>query len=96
MNTVSVYPSGSLVWMRVDCLWSASNRPQMEQESHIRLHGIGHGVQPVLNLACLLANGIERAGVVGGIGTGGPAERVLVAEIVARGATDLGHGEIRR
>lgn len=59
---------------------------------NVRLHWVGQRIQPVLDLASLLADGVEWAGVAGGIGAAGATERVLVAEVVARGATDLGHG----
>ena len=61
--------------------------------AHVRLHGVCQRVQPVFDLAGLLTNRVKRAGVAGGICATGPAKRVLVAEVVARGATDLGHGE---
>lgn len=69
------------------------NLTEKDRVYNLRLHWIGQRVQPVFNLACVLANSIKWARVVGGICATGPAKRVLVAEVITRGATDVGHGE---
>lgn len=65
---------------------------------HSRLDGLGEGVQPVLNLACLLSNGVQRAGVARGIGALGATERRLVSQVVSRGSwtADCQHSLARR
>jgi len=59
----------------------------------VRLEWVAESVQPVLDLTRLLADGIERGRVVGGILSRGPAgaKRVLVAKVVACCASDLRH-----
>lgn len=78
------------------CLWRAGSvaaGPQAACTSrgHSRLHRVGQRVQPVLNLACLLPDGVQGTRVVGGFGSPRAAEWALVAEVVARGASYLGH-----
>lgn len=53
---------------------------------HSRLDGLGESVQPVLNLACLLPNGVQRARVARGIGPLRATEWRLVAQVVSRGS----------
>jgi len=95
VNTVSVHASRSLVWGQLELAAGAGEPPRSNctrQVVDVRLHWVGQSVQPVLNLASLLADGVEWARVTGGIGAAGATERVLVAKVVSGGATDLGHG----
>lgn len=52
------------------------------------------GVEPVFDLARLFADGIKRAGVVGGVGPAGAAERGLRAQVVSCRPSDLSHGRV--
>lgn len=62
-----------------------------------RLHGVRQRVEPVLNLAGLLADRIQRTGVVCvPIAPPSVAEGALVAQVVACRAADLRHGRVRR
>ena len=63
-------------------------------ESYARFHRIRQRIQPILNLAGLLTNGIEGAGVVGRIGSAGPMKAILSSKIVARRATNLSHDSL--
>ena len=66
---------------------------KQDNDNHnVRFNGVCQCIQPVLDLACLLSNGIQRTGVVCRVGSPRTSEGVLVSEIIARGATDLRHG----
>lgn len=70
---------------------SSSGKYMTSGLSVIRFERIGHCIQPVLDLAGLLADSIQRAGIVCCIISPRSAKGILVAEVVARSATDLGH-----
>jgi hypothetical protein len=71
---------------------SVRHHIQDNTSRHARFYRVGQRVQPVLDLAGLLADGIQRAGVAGGVLPAWPVrEWVLVAEVVARGAAYLRH-----
>ena len=58
-----------------------------------RLDGLGKGVEQILNLARLGADGVERRRIRGGGRRGWAAERSVVgAQVVAGCASDLRHG----
>jgi hypothetical protein len=57
----------------------------------IRFDGIRQSIQPVLNLAGLLSNGIERTRVVGGVCS--PLPTKLVPKVVPRCPAYLSHVE---
>lgn len=66
-------------------------------ERDSRLDGVGERVQPVLDLASLFPQLLERTGVVGGAVTATSApEGALVAQVVARGTAYLRHDGGRR
>ena len=63
---------------------------------HIRLNRICQGIQPIFNLARLLANGVQRTGVVGSIRSahavaGAKAVLAPAAQVVTSGSSDLRH-----
>jgi len=62
----------------------------------VGLDGLAEGIQQVLDLARLLADRVERRGVIGGIvARRGPGAKVVLgAEVVAGGAADLRHGVV--
>jgi hypothetical protein len=66
----------------------------------VRLDGLAECVQPVLDLAGLLADGVERRRVVGRVAArracAGVEARVLALEVVASGAADRHAGRLRR
>jgi hypothetical protein len=57
-----------------------------------RLDRMRQGVEPVFNLARLFTNGIQRAGIVGGVWSSGTAKRRLRAQVVSCRPSDLSHG----
>lgn len=59
----------------------------------VRLDGLAERVEPVLDLAGLLADGVEGRRVVGRVAARRPGveARILALQVVAGGATD-GHG----
>lgn len=59
---------------------------------HLRLDRIRNGVQPIFNLACLFTDSVQRAWVVGCSGCSGTSKGVLVAKVIACGATNMRHG----
>jgi hypothetical protein len=64
----------------------------IEIPKHLRLDRIRNSVQPIFNLACLFTDGIQGAWVVGCSGGSGAAKGVLVAKVIACGATNMRHG----
>lgn len=75
-------------WARVEC-----RGLQRARRVNSRLHGLGEGVQKVLDLVGLFPQLVERAGVVcGAVAASSIAEGALVAQVVAGGAANLGHG----
>jgi hypothetical protein len=74
-----------------------SNRSQLPENTRAaknsRLDGMRQGIEPVLNLAGLFTNGIQRTGIVGGVWSSGPAKRRgLRAQVVSCRPSDLSHG----
>ena len=61
---------------------------------NIRFNRISHCIEPVLDLASLLADRVQRTRIVRCIIPPRPAEGVLVAEVVARCAANLGHSGV--
>jgi hypothetical protein len=59
----------------------------------LRLDGLGHGVQEILNLARLRPQLVQRTRVIARVvGSPSVAERALVAKVVAGSAAYLRHG----
>lgn len=72
-----------------------NNNEEAADGRHVRLDRLAQRVQPILDLACLLADGVERRRVVGRVAArrtrAGVEASILALEVVAGGATD-GHG----
>jgi hypothetical protein len=67
-------------------------------EGDVRLDRVGHGVEEILDLAGLVANGIQRAWVTRSLSATGTTKRILVTQVVTGGPTYLRHddGDERR
>lgn len=78
-------------------LQERDNNEEASNGGKVWLDRIRPGVQQILNLARLLANGVEGRGVVGRGRARGPTEggsHVLVAEVVSRCSSNLRHVEL--
>ena len=74
-------------------LQESNDNEEAADGRQVRLDRLAERVQPVLDLARLLADGVERRRVVGRVAARRPGveARVLALEVIAGGATD-GHG----
>ena len=66
-----------------------------QNKTNIRLNRICQCVQPILNLASVLANSIQRTRVTCRVCPPRTPKGILVPQIVARGAADLRHGRVK-
>lgn len=77
----------------VSAHWTGLEAFATNSQTNVRLNRVSQCVQPVLNLAGLLPNGVQRTRITGRVcPRRTPSEGVLVSEIIARGAADLRHG----
>lgn len=61
------------------------------RNQYARFHRVRQRIQPILNLAGLLTDGVKRAGIIGRIGPTRPIKAILATQVVARRATYLSH-----